>query len=418
LVVALTILALVLRLAFVMAVQRKSFGYNDAVFYQLSAESIAKHGSYTAYLGIPTVQWPPGYPFLLSLVYRFTDSDPFSGEVLNAVLGALTVPLLYFVAKRLFGRTEAIIAGAALALFPGQILWTDVLLTETFYTLIVIGYVALLLLSDESWYWLLIMGVVTAAAALTRGEGLFLLLIALSVWSARYGWRKAVGGVAITGLVVVLCVAPWTLRNYRTADTFVPISANVGATLYAGHNRRAAGYSSFPRPAVTANIHASAGAKQQVAVSNRLQKRATDYLLRHPLRELQLIPLKLINLNSGDAAAVEWINEVQKGRPPVTKKFAVPLRIIADFAYFALLATTLMSIVLGRRAFWRDPVLRGVLVWFLVTAFLYGFVFYGDARYHAALEPLMILVSAPLIAQVWRRPELLRPSGVVRDPAR
>jgi hypothetical protein len=118
------------------------------------------------------------------------------------------------------------------------------------------------------------------------------------------------------------------------------ISANIGATLYAGHNRRAAGYSSFPRPAVTANIPTSPGAKQQVTVWNRLQKRATDYMLKHPLRELQLIPLKLINLNSGDAAAVEWINEVQKGRPPVIKKFAVPLRIVADFAW---LATTLVD---------------------------------------------------------------------------
>jgi hypothetical protein len=54
-------------------------------------------------------------------------------------------------------------------------------------------------------------------------------------------------------------------------------------------------------------------------------------------------------------------------------------------------------------------VLRGVLVWFLAAAFLYGFVFYGDARYHASLEPLMILMSAPFIAQVWRRRGLLRP---------
>ena len=36
----------------------------------------------------------------------------------------------------------------------------------------------------------------------------------------------------------------------------------------------------------------------------------------------------------------------------------VPISVIADFAYYALLTTTLVSVLLFRRAFWRDPVLR------------------------------------------------------------
>ena len=57
--------------------------------------------------------------------------------------------------------------------------------------------------------------------------------------------------------------------------------------------------------------------------------------------------------------------------------------------------------ILGREL-WRNRVIRGVLVLFAGSLFLYGFVYYGNYRYRASLEPLMILVAAPLLARLWR----------------
>jgi hypothetical protein len=38
---------------------------------------------------------------------------------------------------------------------------------------------------------------------------------------------------------------------------------------------------------------------------------------------------------------------------------------------------------------------------FALSAFLYGFVFYGNFRYRAPLEPLMILLAAPVLVRLW-----------------
>ncbi|MFL5867631.1 MAG: hypothetical protein ACJ766_11105, partial [Thermoleophilaceae bacterium] len=80
----------------------------------------------------------------------------------------------------------------------------------------------------------------------------------------------------------------------------------------------------------------------------------------------------------------------------------VPVRVVADSAYFGLLAATILSLLLLGRELWRQRVVRGVLVLFAGALVMYGFVYYGNYRYRAPLEPLMLLVSAPLLARLWR----------------
>ena len=56
--------------------------------------------------------------------------------------------------------------------------------------------------------------------------------------------------------------------------------------------------------------------------------------------------------------------------------------------------------VFGKALWRRRPILRGVLVYLAISVVLYGFVFFGFFRYLAGLEPLMLLVAAPLIARL------------------
>ncbi len=73
----------------------------------------------------------------------------------------------------------------------------------------------------------------------------------------------------------------------------------------------------------------------------------------------------------------------------------------ADLTYYGLLAATLVSILLFWRELWRRPVTRGALVMFAGALFMFGFVYYGNYRYRVPLEPLMILVAAPLLVRAW-----------------
>src|SRR4051794_17752188 len=101
--VGLALLALVLRLAFVLAFGRTKLAFNDTAFYHAVADSLA-HGAGFEYFGHPTVHWPPGFPFVLAGVYRLFGAHVTAGLVLNALLGALTVALVYAIALRAAGR--------------------------------------------------------------------------------------------------------------------------------------------------------------------------------------------------------------------------------------------------------------------------------------------------------------------------
>ncbi len=93
--------------------------FNDAFFYHRTADLLAGGYGFASNPGVPTAQWPPVFPFLLSLIYRVTGPDPLAGELFNAVVGALTVALLYLLARRLFDRLTATIAAGFLAILPG-----------------------------------------------------------------------------------------------------------------------------------------------------------------------------------------------------------------------------------------------------------------------------------------------------------
>src|SRR3954465_6410334 len=247
----LTGLALAVRLIFVIAWGRTvtydpastSFAFNDPFFYSRAGAAISM-GDGFSFLGHPSAHWPPGYSFLLAGVYTVFGADTFNALVANAVIGALTVPLVYWIGRRALGRSAAIAAAAALAVFPGQILMADVALAETFYAFELVAFVALVMALGRSWRALLVLGIVTGLSALTRGEGLLFPVIVLA-----YGWtrgqRKGAGNhaavvaggtrgqrkvavkhAAIVAVVAALVITPWTIRNIDVAKGFVPVGGN------------------------------------------------------------------------------------------------------------------------------------------------------------------------------------------------
>ncbi len=394
------VVALVLRVALVLAIERPSFGFNDAFFYHSFGQSLAEGDGYVRVDGTPTAQWPPGWGFMLSLVYRFTDSSPLSGELLNAVFGALTVPLLFVVARRAFGRAEAAVAAAWLAVLPGPILWSDVLFSETFYTFVVVAFFALLAVLPTRWWAVVLLGVAVGLAALVRGEGLFLALPALAYWYRQAPLRTWVARAAVLGGAMVLTIAPWTIRNAVRLDSFAPVSSNVGATLWAGHNPTAYG---GPTYFVDYDRFGNDTVKRETESSKYLRAEALDYMIHHPFRELQLIPLKLVHMNRGDAEVLELVNSAGPGdEPPLDRFQEIRLEVVANVGYYGLLTLTVVAVALLRRRLWRQPLTRAALVTIITALVLYGFLYFGSYRYRFPLEPLMILVSAPLVTGVWR----------------
>jgi 4-amino-4-deoxy-L-arabinose transferase-like glycosyltransferase len=412
-------LALVLRVGFVLIVQHPALPsggllsdavaqdlidrglFNDAFFYHRTADLLAGGYGFASNPGVPTAQWPPVFPFLLSLIYRVTGPDPLAGQLFNAVVGALTVMLLYLLARRLFDRLTATIAAGFLAILPGSILWTGALLSETLYAFVLVGVFALVAWLPRRPWAVAVLGAAIGVAILTRGEAVLLIPAVLAVWWPELPRRRwLASGLALVA-VALLVVVPWSVRNTLALDTFVPLSTNASTTLWSGHNPDATGAQIYAPESLLREVPRS-GVAREVEESRLLRREALEYMVSHPWRELELIPLKLFNLNRGDSWALEWVNAGTPGERAFGTETATPIRVSADFGYYTLLLATLGSLAILGRELWRNRVLRGVLVLFAGALFMYGFVYYGNYRYRAALEPLMILVAAPLVARLWR----------------
>ena len=402
-------LALALRLAFVLAAGRTvtlapgaGFDFNDTFFYSWTGAAISM-GKGFSFLGHASAHWPPGYSFLLAGVYWVFGADTFNALVANAFVGALTVPLVYFIGHRALGRSAAIAAAGALAVFPGQILMADLALAETLYAFEIVAFLALVLALGRGWRALVVLGVVAGLAALTRGEGLLFPLIVLAFGWAPGARKVALRHAAVVALAMALTIAPWTIRNIDVAKGFVPVGANSSYTLFSGHNSRASG---GPTYQTRTELDEFAGLSEAEAAS-KARKKAIDWALAHPGRELELIPLKLNALTRGDSLLITtWINAT--GQTPLSRGQADLVGGVADIASYSLLAGLLVSLLLFGRALWRIPVMRAILAFLALAVPLYGFVYYGNPRYRIPLEPLMLLVVGAAAARVWEaRPALV-----------
>jgi hypothetical protein len=296
-----------------------------------------------------------------------------------------------------------------IAVFPGQILWTDVLLAETLYTFLLVSTLALAVFLPRKAWAVVVLGVAIGITTLTRGEGVLLVPAVLLIWWPDLSRRQLLThGAALAG-VFVLTIVPWTIRNEVVMDAFIPLSSNSSTTLWSGHNPNARGFQNYAPPSLLAQIPQT-GKEREIEESKLLRREAIDFMTSHPKRELELIPLKLLALARGDSNALEWVNGGPAGQKPIGTDLINPISVTADAAWFALLACTIASLIVLWRSLWQVPLVRAVLLLFTGSLFLYGFLYYGNYRYRVPLEPLMMLVSAPLITRVWaRRRELGQP---------
>lgn len=413
------VVALALRVAWVLAVDRDGFVLNDALIYHAQGTSINDGLGFRPIGGGVSAQWPPGYGVLLAGVYFVFGVHPVAGELANAVFGALTVVLLVVLVERLFDRRAAIVAGCWLAVMPGPILWADMLVTETLFTLLFVLLFVVLAFgplgpgraassTGRTVAWLVAIGLVIGVGANVRGEAVTWGLLPIVYFWRAVPWRTLVSRVAVIGLVAVLVLTPWMIRNAVRMGALVPTGTNASHTLWSGHHAGATGGQTYPPPGYFDQFTQTTP-ERELESAAALRSEAIEYLFTHPLHELELIPLKLIHLNRGDSYAFDWVNAVPDGEaPPVSPIWVERISVGADFAYYSLLATTIAGVmVLGRRL-WASRPMRCMAASFGTALFLYGFMYYGNYRYRLPFEPLMIVVASVFVTRVWQRRHQLR----------
>lgn len=252
---AITVLAAVLRAAYVIAQTRTQlfdavFVAGDSVFYLRLARAIAWGHGMSLEDGSPTAYVGPGYPLFL-VPFVAVGADPIVVGLAQALIGAIGVGAgaltAWLLARRYrpsWGTPSSVIAGLMGAFYPHLVFWTGYLLTETlFITLIAVGLMFLVLAWQEDHYGAaLAAGAAFGLAAITRPPALAIFLGLAFCWLVssvrqRAAWRPA----TVFLIAALLPVLAWGTRNVIELGAFIPTSTESGEVFFQGNSRSSSG---------------------------------------------------------------------------------------------------------------------------------------------------------------------------------
>jgi 4-amino-4-deoxy-L-arabinose transferase-like glycosyltransferase len=147
---------------------------------------------------------------------------------------ALTIVFTYLLGKALMGPWTGLIAAGWLAVLPGPARWAVYALdTAVLGAMIVTGILLLLLrcIDRPSIRRTMALGMGIGTGGLTLAPTVMLgpvAAIALLVESIRRRSSRPLIMIFVAGLIAVVVIAPWTIRNAQTFGAFIPIQTGLG----------------------------------------------------------------------------------------------------------------------------------------------------------------------------------------------
>jgi len=418
----------------------------DGHYYHFGATRIAAGLGYSEDVLVgghltwsPWCHYPVGYSGLLGLFYKLLGSGLWVGPVLNACVGALTVWIVHRLARMYLSHWRARIAGLLCAFHPGLMLYTAVLMSEPLAaaSVALAGYFAARYRAH--WAGIVLSGVVLGLSVLVRPTGLFVVPLLAFLFGGPT-WRellfRGVPKAAMAGVVTLLVVSPWTLRNCRVMDGCALVSTNGGWNLAIGVISETGRFDTLRGsdgcPVVTGQV-------QQDRCWAEVGKRR---ILERPGRWLSLIPLKLRHTYNHESFAAGYLGEANPEAWPEPRRAWWRQRMTISH-HLLMLGTTLAAFGLVTpftrrdRRFWIQAAGVASVLLFACLAlqtaepqlfylialapllvlmclpgapeqnhvgrFLFGLVFmttlthavfFGDDRYHLTISPMLCILAA------------------------
>ncbi|MDZ4278145.1 MAG: glycosyltransferase family 39 protein [Dehalococcoidia bacterium] len=351
--------------------------------------------------------WAPGYPLALAATFLLPGDDAAAARTLNVVAGLAMIIAVYYLGQRLWDRRAGLLAAAIVAVFPSQIFFSSLVITETLFAALAMVLLALAAAwtfeRDVSWPKLVALGVVAGALAMVRPEGaVFASVIVLAWLIARRSWRLVGQHAALLVLGMALLFVPWAVRNAIQLDAAVVGTTGLGQVLVQAHHPAADGSPDF---FIVAQLWYEyddiALPERQVLVNNEGVREALTYAVSHPRRELGLVPDRFAAFYRGDRGAIVW-NQVEagSGERALSESWEGRWGLFSDVFYYAVIGVAVITL-----PFW----LRRMRAWhwlllgpFLAYSAMWAFVFVGEPRYHAPLLPIFALLAAIGLAALLR----------------
>lgn len=401
----------------------------DAADYDRHATSIAAGDGFadSQFAPGPTAFRPPVYPIALAAVHE-VGAGWTAERLLGALLGMVTVLLIFVIAKRLWGHRVAVVAGVFTAVFPPLVTLSASLLSEVlFLPLILAALLAVLEYRDSALLrWAVVAGVLCGLAILTRTVGVpIVLALALGVWTARPRFTRAgLAAPAVLVLATIVVLSPWMIRNTSTFDRWVGLGTGGGYALagtYSAESRDRAthpGQPFSPNQLRTYRPLFEARSLDEVQFTSRLQDDGIDYIRSHPSYLAETIAwntLRVFELARDSDFESRFAGSQLQALG--LERLASPLVFLGGLYAVLILALVGAAAQVGLLSSRRAP----LFVWAIPALLLLpALAIYGIPRYRAPIDPfLVMLASVGLVAAFDRWADRRGSSGLTAaEPAR
>lgn len=232
LLLALFALALAIRLVFVIPTAGMLLG-GDAGYYDGVAQNLLAGKGHIAHnvMGADRQSlMPPLYPAFLAAVYFCLGHNWLAVQLIQVVLGAMTCVLIYLIARHLTNRRVGWIASLIAVGYPTLILFTREIMTETLFLFFLVVWMWFMMSRDRellSFRNQALSGIMQGIMTLTRAVTFFLpWFVLLWQWKRFKDVRKAAFLFSMAMILFfALTLAPWTIRNYRAHNAFIPVAS-------------------------------------------------------------------------------------------------------------------------------------------------------------------------------------------------
>jgi len=393
------VVALAVRVGYVFLYKHPVFVGGDAYWYHHGANLLVDgHGFIDAYryhngVVAQTADHPPLTIVVLAAASLFGMRSFFWHQLELCLLGSITVVVVAYTARQLAGRRAAIIAGLAAAVYPN--LWFNdaMVMSETVVQLTT----ALAVLAAYRWWAVpgrqraVVLGVAVAACALARAEAVLfvpLLVAPLILLDRRAAWKERVVEALVAALVAGAVLAPWVLFNLARFEQPVTISTGFDPTVavsncddvYVGP---LLGY--WSRPCILrlpVPTHGDVSTQEA-----QYRKAALHYISTHKSRLPTVVAARI---------GRTWglYRPVQQIRLDVIETREYQFSQVGLAMYYVLAVGTAFGCwVLRRRRIPISPILATIATVTFATA-----ITFGQTRYRASAEPVLVLGAAVAIA--------------------
>jgi len=375
-----------------------SFGYSfyyhdrprvDARAYDTIAQNLASGYGYVEDRALALtpekddgiIRVGPGYEFFLAGVYTIFGYHIQFAWMLQAVLRALSVLVVFLLARALFSEDDRIakIAAWVFALSPDLIVISGLLLTETlFIFLTLLAVLCSVWALDRGRKMALLSGLVWALAILTRPVAIVPLIIVTGLLLLSQQWKK----VVLVLLPPILIVGSWSYIMSHRYGSFVLTTTAGGYDLWVGNNLGATG--GFAK---TPEIQALRDVTHSVELEKIAKREYWAYLTTHPV-DFALLQIKKTTLYFSMIRPTGFWTHLM-GRP-IDRLVTASLSALWTCVVFVLGIWGLLSFALQRRdkAYWLVALITLAQPASVIPIIV-------ETRYRYVLYPLLVIfVSA------------------------